>query len=184
MVPEREESSADVPSRHRTFATTHWSVVLATRDTEPDRAQQALERLCAVYWYPIYACIRRFGHEHHEAEDLTQGFWEGLLSIKALQRAEPGWSGRARSRSRGRPHRNGQLYPSGGPGRTRPTGNPSRCPIPALGSHCPRGTIALSGWQIGIAGSILTGLWNAPCRCDPQPRYLVVGSFSSSAWAL
>jgi RNA polymerase sigma factor (sigma-70 family) len=90
MVPESEECSApDVPPRHRTFATTHWSVVLATRDTEPDRARAALEHLCAVYWYPIYACIRRFGHEHHEAEDLTQGFWEELLSIQALQRAEP-----------------------------------------------------------------------------------------------
>lgn len=66
MVAGSEQAaSPGVPHRHRTFATTHWSVVLATRDTEPDRAQQALERLCAVCWYPICACIRRFGREHH-----------------------------------------------------------------------------------------------------------------------
>jgi RNA polymerase sigma factor (sigma-70 family) len=90
MFPGREEpASPGNPIKCSSFATTHWSVVLATRDSEPDRARQALERLCATYWYPIYACIRRSGKTHDQAEDLTQGFFERLLSHQAFQRLEP-----------------------------------------------------------------------------------------------
>ena len=86
MFPGREEfASPAVPEKRHSFATTHWSVVLATRDSEPDRARHALERLCATYWYPIYACIRRYGKTHDQAEDLTQGFFERLLSHQAFQ---------------------------------------------------------------------------------------------------
>jgi RNA polymerase sigma factor (sigma-70 family) len=97
MFPGREEPASPVPRiKRRSFATTHWSVVLATRDTEPDRARQALEQLCATYWYPIYACIRGYGKDHHAAEDLTQGFWALLLSNQALQHLDPA-GGRLRS---------------------------------------------------------------------------------------
>ncbi|MCL4180682.1 MAG: hypothetical protein KJ072_23415 [Verrucomicrobia bacterium] len=97
MFSGREERATPaVPEKRRSFATTHWSVVLATRDTEPDRARQALEQLCATYWYPIYACIRGYGKGHHEAEDLTQGFWALLLSNQALQHLDPA-GGRLRS---------------------------------------------------------------------------------------
>jgi DNA-directed RNA polymerase specialized sigma24 family protein len=97
MFPGREEpASPGNPIRCRTFATTHWSVVLATRDSEPDRARQALERLCATYWYPIYACVRRNGNNHDDAEDLTQGFFERLLCREAFQHLEPA-RGRLRS---------------------------------------------------------------------------------------
>jgi len=90
MPPSREEQASPVgPQKRHTFATTHWSVVLATRDTEPERARQALERLCSVYWYPVYACVRRFGREHAAAEDITQGFFERLLSRQAFQHLEP-----------------------------------------------------------------------------------------------
>jgi hypothetical protein len=58
MPADREESaSPGTPIRRHTFATTHWSVVLATRDTDPQRAQHALELLCASYWYPVYAYL-------------------------------------------------------------------------------------------------------------------------------
>lgn len=90
MLPGREEpASPGAPLKRRSFATTHWSVVLATRDVEPDRARQALERLCATYWYPVYACVRRFGKDHAEAEDITQGFFERILSRQAFQQLEP-----------------------------------------------------------------------------------------------
>jgi hypothetical protein len=90
MLPGREEpASPGTPLKRRSFATTHWSVVLATRDVEPDRARQALERLCATYWYPVYACVRRFGKDHAEAEDITQGFFERILSRQAFQHLEP-----------------------------------------------------------------------------------------------
>lgn len=71
------------------FRTTHWSCVLqAGREDEP-RAGEALEQLCQVYWRPIYAYVRRRGYPAHEAEDLVQGFFLGMLRRKGLQKADP-----------------------------------------------------------------------------------------------
>lgn len=70
------------------FTTTHWSVVLAARDGESPRAADALGQLCGTYWYPLYAYIRRRGHEPHDAQDLTQEFFARLLennTLKAVQ---------------------------------------------------------------------------------------------------
>src|SRR5690349_14485380 len=61
------------------FATTHWSVVAAARDGGSAEARQALAELCRVYWYPLYAFVRRKGHDAEEAQDLTQGFFARLL---------------------------------------------------------------------------------------------------------
>ncbi len=44
----------------------------------------ALSRLCEIYWYPIYAFIRRSGHGPHDAEDLTQGFFARLIEKRFL----------------------------------------------------------------------------------------------------
>jgi hypothetical protein len=85
----KDPDSPGTPLKRESFATTHWSVVLATRNVEPDRARQALERLCTTYWYPIYACVRRFGKDHAEAEDITQGFFDRLLSHQTFQHLEP-----------------------------------------------------------------------------------------------
>jgi RNA polymerase sigma-70 factor (ECF subfamily) len=70
------------------FATTHWSVVLATRESDAKRATVALERLCTVYWYPLYAYLRRRGHGDHDAQDLTQGFFTQLLERGSIQKAD------------------------------------------------------------------------------------------------
>jgi RNA polymerase sigma-70 factor (ECF subfamily) len=61
------------------FATTHWSVVLTVGAAQPTRARQALSRLCQIYWYPLYAYIRRRGLSPEDAEDLTQEFFAQLL---------------------------------------------------------------------------------------------------------
>src|SRR5947208_746735 len=66
------------------FNTTHWSVVLAAGRDDSLASQEALEKLCAAYWYPIYAFIRRRGYGVHEAEDLTQDFFARLLDKKYL----------------------------------------------------------------------------------------------------
>jgi RNA polymerase sigma-70 factor (ECF subfamily) len=63
-----------------TFATTHWSVVLAAGQSESAQAAQALETLCRTYWYPLYAYIRREGHSPEDAQDLTQDFFAHLLA--------------------------------------------------------------------------------------------------------
>jgi RNA polymerase sigma-70 factor (ECF subfamily) len=62
------------------FAATHWTVVLAAaRGEASSRAGEAMAELCRTYWYPLYAFLRRRGHEAHEAEDLTQEFFARLL---------------------------------------------------------------------------------------------------------
>lgn len=50
----------------------------------------ALERLCATYWYPLYAYVRRSGHGPEEAKDLTQSFFAHILENQMLAAADPG----------------------------------------------------------------------------------------------
>ncbi len=66
------------------FETTHWSLILAARNRDEPRAHEALALLCQSYWPPIYAYIRRHGHDPHAAEDLTQAFFAALLEPGAL----------------------------------------------------------------------------------------------------
>lgn len=49
-------------------------------------AEEALEALCRAYWFPLYAFVRRQGVTPHDAEDLTQGFFQHLLVRGALGR--------------------------------------------------------------------------------------------------
>ncbi len=70
------------------FATTRWSLIAAATDPEAPHARQALADLCALYWYPVYAYVRRRGHDHHRAEDLTQAFFARLLEKNDLAAAD------------------------------------------------------------------------------------------------
>jgi len=80
MPPLPDTRSSD---RHGTegsfFATTHWTVVLAAGNQDSAVAVEAMEKLCRTYWYPLYAFVRRKGHDAPEAEDLTQEFFARLL---------------------------------------------------------------------------------------------------------
>lgn len=51
--------------------------MLATRGTASD---EALERLCRIYWPPLYAFARRDGKSPADAQDLVQGFLARLLA--------------------------------------------------------------------------------------------------------
>jgi RNA polymerase sigma-70 factor (ECF subfamily) len=70
------------------FATTHWSVVIAAREAGTPTAQDALESLCQVYWYPIYVYVRRKGYTPEDAQDLTQEFFARLLEKQWLSQAD------------------------------------------------------------------------------------------------
>ncbi len=62
------------------FGRTQWSVVLsAAGKKNPALAEQALEKLCRVYWLPLYTYIRRQGESPHDAQDLTQEFFACFL---------------------------------------------------------------------------------------------------------
>jgi len=65
------------------FTTTHWSVVLAAQGRSP-AADEALEKLCRTYWWPLYGFVRRNGYGPEEAQDLTQGFFALLLERRDL----------------------------------------------------------------------------------------------------
>jgi RNA polymerase sigma factor (sigma-70 family) len=71
------------------FATTRWTVVLAARQSDGTPARAALASLCATYWPPLYAYIRRQGASPPEAEDLTQEFFLHFLERDALQSVRP-----------------------------------------------------------------------------------------------
>jgi RNA polymerase sigma factor (sigma-70 family) len=83
----QEELSNEAVSAQ--FTTTHWSIVWAARDEDSRQAANALAQLCQTYWYPLYAYVRRRGHDPHDAQDLTQEFFARLLErnfLKAVQR--------------------------------------------------------------------------------------------------
>ncbi|MHC1769908.1 MAG: RNA polymerase sigma factor [Verrucomicrobiia bacterium] len=71
------------------FATTHWSAVLAAGDGASSAGAVALEALCRVYWYPLYAFARRYGRSPEDAKDLTQGFFALLIERQLTRRADP-----------------------------------------------------------------------------------------------
>lgn len=77
--PERTSGSA------AGFPATRWSLVDLASGAEDG---EALERLCRVYWYPLYAFARRSGQSPADAEDQTQGFFQKLLEKDWLAAAD------------------------------------------------------------------------------------------------
>ena len=77
----------------RQFATTRWTLVTAAGRNNSPEARKALGDLCRLYWYPVYAFVRRRGKNAEDALDLTQGFFTRLIEKNDLADAD---------RSRGR----------------------------------------------------------------------------------
>lgn len=78
------------------FAETHWSLVLPASNQQEPGAREALERLCAIYWPPIYGYLRGQGHSPEDAEDHAQALFAHLLSHDRLSKVQPA-RGRFRS---------------------------------------------------------------------------------------
>jgi RNA polymerase sigma factor (sigma-70 family) len=85
-------------SEPRVFATTRWSLILASgsAESEEQKARDALGELCRLYWRPIFAFVCRRGYSTQDAEDLTQDFFLMMLEGSWLQHADPS-RGRFRS---------------------------------------------------------------------------------------
>jgi RNA polymerase sigma-70 factor (ECF subfamily) len=88
-MPGSDERNEQAATRQGVFATTHWSVVLAAKDSRSPEAAQALEHLCRTYWYPLYAFVRRKGSPPEDAQDLTQAFFERLIEKSFLKDVAP-----------------------------------------------------------------------------------------------
>ena len=74
------------PRPEHRFHTTRWSLVVAAGGDRSTVAHQALATLCEIYWYPLYAYVRRQGHDADAARDLTQAFFVQLLERHDVQR--------------------------------------------------------------------------------------------------
>jgi RNA polymerase sigma-70 factor (ECF subfamily) len=84
------------PFQPARFPTTHLSRVARAGGPATPEARAALAELCAAYWYPIYALIRRKGHDADAALDLTQDYFARLLEKGTVAAADPA-KGRFRS---------------------------------------------------------------------------------------
>lgn len=76
------------------FSTTRWSLVLEA-GAEGSARGEAMDEFCRIYWYPVYSFVRRRGADPEAARDLTQGFFEKLLSrdwLAGLERKETRFS--------------------------------------------------------------------------------------------
>lgn len=80
----------------RSFTSTSWNLVARAAMGEGPESRDALSLLCKIYWPPIYAYVRRRGHDPESALDLTQGFFASFLGNDSIARADPA-RGRFRS---------------------------------------------------------------------------------------
>ncbi len=72
---------------HAAFPSTRWTLVQSMQKGGEAEAAQALNELCRHYWYPIYAFTRRNGFSRHDAEDITQAFFQRVVSSEAIMDA-------------------------------------------------------------------------------------------------
>ena len=83
-MPTSAQNATDFPGGAGAFRTTRWTMVIHARQQHSADASAALEQLCQIYWYPLYAFVRRQGHGPHDAQDLTQEFFARLLAKHQL----------------------------------------------------------------------------------------------------
>ena len=86
VPPNGEVSSLTGIAEHGSaaFRTTHWSLVLTAQEESPT-AHEALEKLCRIYWRPIYSFVQRQDFGLEEAKDITRVFlrsyWNAEVSM-------------------------------------------------------------------------------------------------------
>jgi len=66
------------PRKPAAFASTRWSLVASSAGSGAD-GRRALGELCELYWYPLFAYVRRQGFARDDAEDLVQDFFRRLI---------------------------------------------------------------------------------------------------------
>jgi RNA polymerase sigma-70 factor (ECF subfamily) len=77
------------------FATTRWTLVHNARGASPE-ARAALSELCAAYYAPVVAFLRREGRAEDSARELAHEFFAKILADDSLGEAARG-RGRFRS---------------------------------------------------------------------------------------
>lgn len=64
--------------------TTIWEDLDATQTPNPQARRDAMQRVIAKYWKPVYAYLRAGGRNHDQAADLTQGFFTDVVLERNL----------------------------------------------------------------------------------------------------
>ena len=75
------------PPHPDAFSPTRWTLVVAARG-DSEAAREALSQLCAAYYAPVVAFLRRDGRPDDEARDLAHGFFAHLLEGGRIDAAE------------------------------------------------------------------------------------------------
>jgi len=70
------------------FQSTHWTLVLSARGSDPIETAKALSDFCEAYWPPLYTFLRLRGQPSAEAQDLVQSFFAHLIEKDTLSRAD------------------------------------------------------------------------------------------------
>ena len=70
------------------FPTTSWTLIRRVQKGSDADARRAMEEICRQYWYPIYAFARHRGFNAMDAEDLTQTFFQRLITSETIQAAQ------------------------------------------------------------------------------------------------
>ena len=71
------------------FRTTHWSVIVSSRGSDNALRQASLTELYQQYWYPLFAYLRRKGHDVDQVSDYVQGFFAELIEKDFLKAVAP-----------------------------------------------------------------------------------------------
>ncbi|HRI12400.1 MAG TPA: sigma-70 family RNA polymerase sigma factor [Verrucomicrobiota bacterium] len=71
------------------FPSTMWNEIVDAGSEDPSLALSALNHLARAYWRPLYVFLRQRRHDHDDAADLVQGFFEHMLSRGFLRHAQP-----------------------------------------------------------------------------------------------
>ena len=62
-----QQGSESEPGSREAFPLTRWSLITRVRQGSAEEVGVAMEELCQRYWYPIYAFLRREGHDRPDA---------------------------------------------------------------------------------------------------------------------
>lgn len=71
------------------FTPTNWSVIGMAQNGSDSKAFEALNHICARYWYPLYVFVRRKDCSPDQAEEMTQAFFAHILEKDFLDGVKP-----------------------------------------------------------------------------------------------
>src|SRR5436190_23515672 len=83
-MADSEQHSNPEPRPDAQFPPTQWTLIIKAGGFTSTEAREALGQLSQTYWFPLYASIRRQGHDVHNAKDHTQAFFLHLSPERRL----------------------------------------------------------------------------------------------------